>query len=233
MLKFLAYNTFGGILRRFLGIFFAFLSLFLLVGCGKKQKTVEDFYAEMLELRRNAGDSRIYNVSVYNGQKITNYKVLTKNQKVRVETLDDDSYTKFSNLYVDNGTESYTYDPITRKAKQIFLEKEKKMQNPMHFLVFWGKNDAGYLNNLYKFGRDTAISGIPCKVIRNIDSLTKKEGFSYCISPDYGVAVYLRIPNLDLKDNKKSEKITWVTKLEEDNLEDYLFELPLGAKPIK
>lgn len=214
-------------------IFFVFMACFFLTACKNNQKTVEDFYSEMLDLRRNAGDCRIYQVSSYDGQKITNYRVFTKNEKVRVETIDPESYSKYSNLYVDNGTTSYIYNPFTRESKRILDKKEQKMYNPMHFLVFWGKNDAGYLNNLYKFGRDTQISGISCKIIRNIDAITKKEGFSYCVSPDYGVAVYFRIPDINIDENKKSEKITWVTKIEEDNLEDYLFELPIGAKPVR
>ena len=100
-------------------------------------------------------------------------------------------------------------------------------------LVFWGKNDAGYLNHIYKFGRDTKISNMNCKIIRNTDPITRKEGFSYCVSPDYGVAIYFRIPDIKLEGKAKSEKITWVTKIEEDMLDDYLFELPIGAKIVK
>lgn len=220
-------------MRRFFAIFSILVLTFFLTACTKEKQTVEDFYAQMLEIRMNSGDGRIYSVAVFNGQEIVNYKIWTKNQKVRVETIDVESYSNYNTLFVDNGVSAYKYNPYTREAQVVLGEKEKRIYNPMQFLVNWGKNDAGYLNNLYRFGRDTKIENIPCKIIRNIDPMTKREGFSYCVSPKYGVAVYFEIPKVEVEGSKKSEKITWVKKIEEENLEDYLFELPDGANVAK
>lgn len=220
-------------MKRVLYIFCLIFLAFSLTGCSKNKETVEDFYADMLDVRANAGDGRIYHTSVFNGQEISNYKVWTKKAKIRVEKIDLESYSNYSSLYIDNGKNAYKYDPYKREARLIYNLKEKKSLNPMQFLIFWGKNDAGYLNNLYKFGKKTKIENIPCRVVRNIDPATKKEGFSYCVSPDYGVAVYFKIPEVNLDGVKRSEKITWVTKIEEEVLEDYLFELPEEANILE
>lgn len=220
-------------MKRILYLLCAIFLAFLLTACSKNKETVEDFYADMMEVRANSGDGRIYHTSVFNGQEIVNYKVWTKKEKVRVEKVDNESYSNYSTLYIDNGKIAYKYDPYKREAKPVFNMKEKKTLNPMLFLIYWGKNDAGYLNNLYKFGKSTKIENIPCRVVKNIDPATKKEGFSFCISPEYGTAVYFKIPEINLDGVKRSEKVTWVTKIEEEVLEDYLFELPQEANILE
>lgn len=201
-------------------------------GCKKKYETAAEFYEHSKGLREKPDIAYVFDVLVETARGKSPYKVYTKNGQLRVETVDLESYTEYSSLFLQDSTTKVVYDPIMRQARILADKREMQEYNPIDFMLNWGNGDKEYIDEVFKLGKTVKINETPCKMVYSNNVNDKNNSFEFCVNEELGIATYLYIPcETKGTDGKKYNCGTRakIISTKQEDVPDMMFALPSDA----
>lgn len=201
-------------------------------GCKKKYETAADFYTNSKALREQSGVAYVFDMEVETARGKSPYKVYTKNGQVRVETVDLESYTEYSALFLQDSKTRVLYDPIMRNARILSDKREAQEYNALDFMLNWGNGDEEYINEIFKLGEVTTKNEIECRMVQNINLMDRSNSFEFCVNEELGIAVYLHIPCTTQGANGRNYDCSTkaeIFNIKQEDVPDMMFALPSDA----
>lgn len=219
----------------------ALACIFMLTGCTKNYKTVEEYSNAMqtvkngissytIEARQNVGNIELY------------YRSFIKGDKWKTETSMNGGSSYMSTTQYD-GVDLLTYSQgspyaMINPAMDMIKDEdaETKMitinsQNPVYPLLNW-KNGFNIFsmpeteNPVFLNNKDNK-NGFECRLIKFSD---EREA---CIIDKYGIAAYQKMIVDDIKHpGQKQETTINLVKIDTSDIDNSTFELPSGVKKM-
>ena len=220
---------------------FALSCIFMLTGCSKNYKTVDE-YSDAMNAIKESNSSYTIEAKQTMGSIEVYYRSFIKGNQWKTETSMNGGNSYMSTTQYD-GTDLLTFAPgsayaMINPAMDIIKDEDSETrmmtinsQNPVYSLLNWRNNFSifsmpetetpVFLNN-----KDSK-NGFECRLIKFSD---EREA---CISDKYGMAVYQKMIIGDIKNPEaKKEIILNVLKIDTSNIEDSTFELPNGVEKV-
>ncbi len=201
-------------------------------GCKKDYETASEFYEYSKNLRQKPDVAYVFDLQVETARGKSPYKVFTKNGQLRVETVDLESYTEYSSLFLQDSNTKVLYDPIARNASIVSDRREMQEYNPIDFMLNWGDGDKDYIDDIFKLGKTAKINELPCQMVYSNNLNDKSNSFEFCVNEELGVATYLYIPcETKGADGKKYNCSTRaeIINIRQEDVPDMMFALPSDA----
>lgn len=218
----------------------ALLSIFILTGCVKNYKTVEEYSDAMNVIRKGnssytieaiqkSGTIELYNKSSFKGNKWKN----------EVSTNKGSSYMQ---TVLWNGKELLSYNTGSPYALinpiNDMLENEDKetkdltinSMNPLYGMYNWTNgtyllHDLDIKQMVFLNNKDTR-NGFKCRLIKMSSDIES------CINDEYGIAVYQKLNTTNPKTGADETLEINVIKIDTADIPDSTFKLPKGIKKM-
>lgn len=205
----------------------ALLSLFMLTGCTKNYKTVDEYSQAMKEVQSKTSYTLTINQQV--GTTSTSYISKIKGNKWKL-SMSLDGKNSLKDIIYD-GTEILQYTPNSKFATIIpggedYSLLTGAMLNPAIGLVNWNEELFTYDTKKGTFTNNKDVkNGFDCRLITYSEA-----GETYCVSDKYGIAVYGEFKNTAGKDSFSN--IFNITAIDTTEIPDSEFELPAGMRKM-